>query len=94
VLHEVEETQPPIVFDAKVLDGAAIVHLLPTTGINTFNDYASSVFIPYIKKQLESSVRIDVVWDTYILPRIKESTREKRSKGKQRKVAGKKLPSN
>jgi len=68
---------------------------LPAKGINTFNYYARSVLIPYINKQLESSVRVDVVWDTYISSSIKESTREKRGKGKQQEVAGKnKLPSN
>jgi len=51
LLSEEAETQPPNVFDVKIMDGAAIVHLLPPTGISTFDDYASSVFIPYIRKQ-------------------------------------------
>ena len=42
-------------FDVKVLDSAAIVHLLSTNGVSTFDNYASDVFIPYIKKQLEDS---------------------------------------
>ena len=46
---------------SKLLDGAAIVHLLPKTGVSTFDEYASSVFIPYIKKHLEISTRVDVV---------------------------------
>ena len=41
-------------FDVQVLDSAAIVHLLSTNGVSTFDNYAS-VFIPYIKKQLETS---------------------------------------
>ena len=61
--------------------GAAIVHLLSTNGVSIFDDYANDVFIPYIKKQLEASKRVDVVWDTYITCSIKESTREKRGKG-------------
>ena len=82
-------------FDVKILDGATVVHFLPTNSITTFNDYASSVFIPYIVKHLESSKRVDAVWDTYITSSIKESVREKRGKGKQRKVAGQnKVPSN
>ena len=34
----------------------------------------SDVFIPYIKKQLETSIQIDVVWDSYVTCSIKEST--------------------
>ena len=46
-------------------------------------------------KLLETSKRVDIVWDTYIPRSIKESTREKRGKGIQRKVAGRnKLPRN
>ena len=48
--------------------------------------YVSSVFIPYISKQYESATRVDVVWDTYITSNIKESTRDKSGKGKQREV--------
>ena len=42
------------------------------------------------RKQQESATRVDVVWDTYITSSIKESTRDKRGKRKQREVAGKK----
>ena len=95
VLPAEAEKEAPEAFDVKVLDGAAIVHLLPTNGVSTFNDYASNVFIPYIKKQLETSRRVDVVWDTYVTCSIKESTREKRGKGMRREVAGKnKFPRN
>lgn len=87
--------EPSSPFDVRVLDGAAVVHLLPVTGITTFDDYASGVFLPYITKQLQTSKRVDVVWDTYLVSSIKESTREKRGKGVRRKVAGQtKVPSN
>ena len=89
------QKEVPASFDVKILDGAAVVHFLPTNSITTFDDYASSVFIPYIVKNLESSKRVDVVWDTYITSSIKESVREKRGKGIRRKVAGQnKVPSN
>ena len=89
------DKDPPVVFDVKVLDGAAIVHFLSTTGISTFDEYAGNVFMPYIKKQLEASTRVDVVWDTYITCSLKESTREKRGKGMRREVTGRnKLPRN
>ena len=42
--------QKSVAFDVKVLDSAAIVHLLSTNGVSTFDNYASDFFIPYIKK--------------------------------------------
>lgn len=80
------ETQPPSTFDVKVLDGAAVVHFLSTSGITTFEEYADVVFLPYLRIQLESAQRLDVVWDEYTKSSIKESTREKRGKGTRRKV--------
>ena len=44
------QKQKSVAFDVKVLDSAAIVHLLSTNGVSTFDNYASGVFIPYIKK--------------------------------------------
>ncbi len=92
-----KETQivPPDSIDARLLDGAAVVHLLPTNNSVTFDEYADTVFVPHIIKQLQNSKRVDIVWDKYIPSSIKESTREKRGKGVRRKVAGKKkLPGN
>ena len=95
VVVQKEQTEPPVSFDVNILDGAAVVHFLSTTSISTLNDYAGSVFIPHIMKKLESSKRVDVVWDTYITDSIKESVRERRGKGIRRKVIGKnKVPSN
>ena len=86
---------PPDYVDVQLLDGAAVVHFLPTSSSVTFDDYADHVFIPHILKQLECAKRLDLVWDTYIPHSIKESTREKRGKGIRRKVEGKtKLPRN
>ncbi|CAB4034500.1 Hypothetical predicted protein [Paramuricea clavata] len=87
------QAEPPTQFDCSVLDGAVVVHCLPVTGSNTFDDYAHNVFIPHLSRQ--RSTRVDVVWDTYIPNSLKESTREKRGKGVRRKVdGGTKLPSN
>ena len=87
--QETESSEHFTSFDVKVLDGAAIVHLLPTTNITTFDEYASDVFISYIKKQLDTSTHVDVVWDAYLSSSsIKESTREKRGRGIRRKVEG------
>ena len=84
---------PPLIYDCLVLDGAVIVHLLPTETVSPFAEYMDKVFIPYVKKQLERTTRVDVMWDTYVPDSLKESTREKRGKGIRRKVSGQtKLP--
>ena len=65
-----------------------VVHLLsPTAGVRTFEDYAIDVFIPYIVQQLDSSRRVYIDCDRYVKGSIKYSVREKRGKGKRRKVA-------
>ena len=95
VLAQKTQQEPPRTFDVKVLDDADVVHFLSTTNIATFDEYASGVFVSHIMKHLETSKRVDVVWDTYITSSIKESTRDKRGKGIRRKVAGRnKLPGN
>ena len=87
------QAEPPTQFDRSVLDGAVVVHCLPVTDSNTFDNYAHNVFIPHLGRQ--RSTRADVVWDTYIPNSLKQSTREKRGKGARRKVdGGNKLPSN
>ena len=93
VLVDDIHSEPPDTIHAQLLDGAAVVHLLPTVNVVTFDEYADKIFLPHISKQLESCTRVDIVWDIYIPNSIKESTREKRGKGIRRKVEGKnKLP--
>ena len=88
-------SDPPSNYDCIVLDGAVIVHFLPTKAVSTFNEYADKVFIPYVNKQLQHSTRVDIVWDVYVPDSLKESTREKRGKDVRRKVSGQtKLPGN
>ena len=53
VLPSEAEKEAPVAFDIKVLDGAAIIHLLSTNGVTTFDDYGGDAFISCIKKQLE-----------------------------------------
>ena len=57
------QTEPPSSYGCIVLDGAVIVHLLPTAEVSTFQEYAE-VFIPYLSQQLQHATRVDVVWDT------------------------------
>ena len=89
------DLEPPSTYECKILDGAVIVHCLPTAGFVTFNDYAENVFIPYLEKLLQGAARLDIVWDTYIAGSLKECIREKRGKGVRRKVSGQtKIPGN
>ncbi len=77
-------------------DGAAlVVHLLSAKQVATFEEYASSVFLPHITRQLETCTRVDVIWDSYFSDSIKAAMREKRGKGVRMKVASKsKVPQN
>ena len=74
----------PQSFDCILLDGAAIVHFLPTDRICTFRDYAQKVFIPYLKTF--SCSRIDIVFDQYLVNSLKNAVREKRGDGTRWKV--------
>jgi hypothetical protein len=64
--------------DAKVLDGAAVIHMLKPGGCRTFEEYSQRVFIPYIASQLETVSRVDIVWDRYFSDSLKQTTRERR----------------
>ena len=55
ILTKDTQNDLPDFIDVKLLDGAAVVHLLPTTNIVTFDEYADQVFVPHILKQLENS---------------------------------------
>ena len=90
-----QQLNPPSHFGCKIIDGAVIVHSLPTTGVVTFDGYADTIFIPHLLNQLQNSKRVDVVWDTYVADSLKESTRDTRGTGIRRKVPGQvKLPVN
>ena len=85
---EVEKFQvanAPIV-DVKLLDGAAVVQMLNPGAVKTFQEYADTVFLPYVFQQLSTAKRVDIVWDEYILHSLKNVTRQKRGKGIRRRV--------
>ncbi len=84
-LDQCTKTEPPSTYDCKVLDGAVIVHCLPTFNVSTFNMYADEVFVPHLERHLQDTKRLDVAWDEYIQDSLKESTHEKRGKGVRRK---------
>ena len=52
-----QQSTPLEAFECKVMDGAVVVHCLPTTGFKTFNEYAEEVFIPHLEKQLHGTAR-------------------------------------
>ena len=85
-MFELPDSDSPTMYDCLILDGAVVVHFLPTEAVRTFSEYADKVFIPYVKKQLERATRVDVVWDTYVPDSLKESTQEKKE---EREFAGK-----
>lgn len=72
--------------DGTVLDGAAIVQMLHPNQCKTFSDYATKVFIPYVRSQLSRVSRLDLVWDQYKSDSLKATTRFKRGSGSRRKV--------
>ena len=73
--------------DVLVLDGAAIVCMLKPVGSITFQQYADSVFLPYLKSLLKDVPHLDVMWDVYTDDSLKSSTRERHGKGIRRCVA-------
>ena len=75
---------PPV--DALILDGAVIVQMLVPKQVNTFGEYFENIFKPYILKQLQTVVRLDVIWDVYRQDSLKGATRENRGTGIRRRV--------
>lgn len=87
--------------DAKIVDGAALVHSLEPKKSNakepitTFKDYADYVFIPSVKRMVEPVLRLDVVWDTYKENSLKQQARQNRGSGTPMKIEkDTKLPAN
>ncbi|CAG2187553.1 unnamed protein product [Mytilus edulis] len=72
--------------DALVIDGAALINMLKPRGSKTFESYCKDIVVPYIRGQLLSVRRIDMVWDEYIQDSLKASERSRRGKGIRRRV--------
>ena len=60
VIGAENHSDPPLFYNAKAFDGAAVVHLLHINQAATFDDYANEVFIPLLKHQLANCDRIDI----------------------------------
>ena len=71
------------------LDGSVFVNMLRPGSTNTFADYATQFFLPFITSQLHHVSRLHVVWDEHHQPdNFKNAeTRVKRGKGVWRRVA-------
>jgi len=82
---EAEAATPAV--DAVFLDGACVVQMLNPGTAKTFQDYADSVFMPYVSSQLSKTERVDVIWDEYKPDSLKGMTRQNRGKGSRRRVA-------
>ena len=67
--------------DGKVIDGPAVVHFLVPGTCGTFEDYVKEVFnfIPYVVKEMDTVIRIDIVWNVYKSDSLKKcNEREER----------------
>lgn len=67
-IAEPDQTEAPVLYDCKILDGAVTVHALPIINVSKFQEYADNVFIP----QLRDTKRVDIVWDEYRPDSLKE----------------------
>ena len=87
-------THPGI--DAKVLDRAAIMHMVRPGACRTFEEYSQHMFLPYITSQLETVSRVYIVWDRYLTSSLKQSTRDHRRPSgimqRQRVIVGVPIP--
>ena len=84
-----KDTAPEV--NAILLDGAAIAHFLSPGVSRTFSDYATYVFIPFIKRTLASCRRLDLVWGVYREDSLKNDARDIRGSGSRRRVAPEKM---
>ena len=60
--------------------------MLKPIGVKTFQDYATHVFLPFIKAQLRNVTRIDIIYDVYLEGSLQSTAREIRGKGIRRRV--------
>ena len=79
------EDRSNALFDATVLDNAAIAQMLSCGRSKTFQEYANTLFVPQIS--LQKNCPIDLVWDVYLPDSLKGAKREKRGTGTRKKVS-------
>ena len=79
-IQDTSQDKPSI--ECIVIDGPAVVIILPPVNCTTLKDYSKKVFLPFILQQFQSGCRrVDNVWDVYLENSLKESARIKRGLG-------------
>ena len=56
-----------------MLDGAAIVHLLPTTNATTFEGYANATFIPHMNQNLRTCKHVEDYANATFIPHMNQN---------------------
>ena len=56
---------PPTGYNAIIIDGGALIHMMPPKTCLTFDDYVANVFYPCLRVELKACDRRDVIWDRY-----------------------------
>ena len=72
--------------DRKVLEGSMFANLLKPTKESTFAEYARTVFVPKVTKELQTAEHVDFVFNTCKKDSLKETTQQMRGTGIQSKV--------
>ena len=65
--------------DGKILEGSVLVNMLKPPKGSTFGEYARTLFLPKVAKELQSVSRIDVVFDCYKKNSLKETAFQRRA---------------
>ena len=79
--------------NVKILDGAAIVNMVPPKMSETFQGYYENEFLAYVKEDLKHFKRIDIVFDKYLEHSLKKQARDQRGLGERCQVTEKtKIP--
>lgn len=63
-IGETPVSQPPV--QVKIIEGAAIIHMLKPRTARDFKEYIENVYIPFIVRECTNVERLDVVWDRYV----------------------------
>ena len=79
----ISASELPTSVDTHVFDGPGTMYSLKSkvSCSNTFGEFRTNVFLPWLLNQLEHCNRVDFVWDRYPTDSLKSSTREERGNG-------------
>jgi len=81
--------------DCYILDGAVIAQMVRPGCSRNFEEYGTKIILPYVRSMVTKVLRLDIVFDTYVLNSLKSSTQSKRGTGTRTRVTGStKVPKN